>query len=75
MKVTVDSDTEGEDNEEDKEAEVVVEVEQGPSSSFSHRHQDKITGRQFEHMQVSHNRLHPYLNFLGSFIFFSHVGK
>lgn len=51
MKVTVDPDTE---SEEDEEAEVVVELEQGPSSLS---HQDRITGRQFDRVQVSHKRL------------------
>ncbi|XP_022620963.1 centrosomal protein of 78 kDa isoform X2 [Seriola dumerili] len=49
VKVTVDSDSEGEYDEEDEEAEVVVEVEQRPSSFNL---QDRITGRQFERMQM-----------------------
>ncbi|KAG7240027.1 hypothetical protein INR49_028030 [Caranx melampygus] len=46
FQVTVDPDT---DSEEDEEAEVVVEVEKGPSSLS---HQDRITGWQFERMQM-----------------------
>lgn len=48
MKVTVESDSEGEEDEEEED--VVVEVEQRPSSLSL---QDRITGRQLEHMQVS----------------------
>lgn len=47
MKVTVESDSEGEEDEEEEE--VVVEVEQRPSSLTL---QDRITERQFKHMQV-----------------------
>ncbi|XP_062272729.1 centrosomal protein of 78 kDa isoform X2 [Scomber scombrus] len=50
VKVTVESDSEGEEEEEEEEEEeVVVEVEQKPSSL---NHQDRITGRQFERMQM-----------------------
>nr|XP_046243802.1 centrosomal protein of 78 kDa [Scatophagus argus] len=47
VKVTVESDSEGEDAGEEEE--VVVEVEQRPSSLSL---QDRITERQFEHMQM-----------------------
>ncbi|XP_071393649.1 centrosomal protein of 78 kDa [Centroberyx affinis] len=47
VKVTVESDSEGE--EDDEEEEIVVEVEQRPSS-ISLR--DRITGRQFQRMQM-----------------------
>ena len=59
MKITVESDSEGE--EEEEEEEVVVEVEQQPSSLD---HQDRITGRQFERMQVSHIRAKLELQYL-----------
>ncbi|XP_070690241.1 centrosomal protein of 78 kDa [Pempheris klunzingeri] len=49
VKVTVETDSEGEEDEEAEEEEEVVEVEQRPSSLYS---QDRITGRQFEHMQM-----------------------
>lgn len=50
MKVNVESDSE----EEEEEKVVVVEVEQrSPSPNL----QDRITGRQFIHMQVSHDRV------------------
>ncbi|XP_042276662.1 centrosomal protein of 78 kDa [Thunnus maccoyii] len=49
VKITVESDSEGEEEEEEEEGEVVVEVEQQPSSLD---HQDRITGRQFERMQM-----------------------
>ncbi|XP_070820049.1 centrosomal protein of 78 kDa isoform X2 [Chaetodon trifascialis] len=47
VKVSVESDSEGEEGEEEEE--VVVEVEQRPSPL---RLQDRITGRQFEHLQM-----------------------
>ncbi|XP_076588077.1 centrosomal protein of 78 kDa isoform X2 [Chaetodon auriga] len=47
VKVSVESDSEGEEGEEEEE--VVVEVEQRPSSLHL---QDRITGRQFEHLQM-----------------------
>lgn len=51
------------DSEEDEEQEevVVVEVGQRPQSP---QLQDKITGRQFEHMQVSQTWLLPKWTFL-----------
>uniref|UniRef100_A0A4W6C6K1 Centrosomal protein 78 n=1 Tax=Lates calcarifer TaxID=8187 RepID=A0A4W6C6K1_LATCA len=50
VKVTVDSDSdEDEDEEEQEEEEVVVEVEQRPSSFNL---QNRITGRQFERLQM-----------------------
>ncbi|XP_071339389.1 centrosomal protein of 78 kDa isoform X2 [Trachinotus anak] len=49
VKVTVDSDSAGEEDKEEEDAEVVVEVEQRPSP-FNLR--DRITGQQFEHMQM-----------------------
>lgn len=70
MKVTVDSDSEGEEDAEEEE--LVVEVEQRPSS-FSVK--DRIIGRQFEHMQVSHNRLDPKLELCWTFMFCSHKGR
>ncbi len=50
----MESDSEGEEDEEEEEEEVVVEVEPRPPSLSL---QDRITGRQFERMQVSHTRL------------------
>ncbi|XP_019125294.2 centrosomal protein of 78 kDa isoform X3 [Larimichthys crocea] len=47
VKITVESDTDEEEGEEEEE--VVVEVEQRPSSL---RLQERITGRQFEHLQM-----------------------
>lgn len=53
MKVNVESDSEGEEDEEEEKV-VVVEVEQrSPSPNL----QDRITARQFEHMQVSHHKV------------------
>ena len=52
VKVTVESDSEGEEDEEEEE--VVVEVEQRPPTL---QLQDRVTGRQFENLQVSHNTL------------------
>ncbi|XP_008292287.1 centrosomal protein of 78 kDa [Stegastes partitus] len=50
VKVTIESDSEEEEEEEDEdEEEVVVEVEQRPSSLSL---QDRITGRQFERLQM-----------------------
>ncbi|XP_051279161.1 centrosomal protein of 78 kDa [Dicentrarchus labrax] len=47
VKVTVESDSEGEEDEEEEK--VVVEVEQRPSSLSL---QERITGRQVEHLQM-----------------------
>ncbi|KAM8761318.1 centrosomal protein of 78 kDa [Acanthopagrus schlegelii] len=47
VKVTVESDSEGEEDEEEEE--VVVEVEQRPPTL---QLQDRITGRQFENLQM-----------------------
>ncbi|XP_035513526.1 centrosomal protein of 78 kDa [Morone saxatilis] len=47
VKVTVESDSEGEEDEEEEN--VVVEVEQRPSSRSL---QERITGRQVEHLQM-----------------------
>ncbi|XP_073323299.1 centrosomal protein of 78 kDa [Pagrus major] len=51
VKVTVESDSEGEEDEdeEEEEEEVVVEVEQRPPTLNL---QDRITGRQFEYLQM-----------------------
>lgn len=61
VKITVESDTDEEEGEEEEE--VVVEVEQRPSSL---RLQERITGRQFEHLQVSHIRLVSKVEYIGS---------
>lgn len=50
----MESDSEGEEDEEEEE--VVVEVEQRPPTLHL---QDRITGRQFENLQVSPNTLVP----------------
>lgn len=56
VKVTVESESEQEEGEEEEE--VVVEVEQRPSSLSL---QDRITERQFKHIQVGHIWLVPKL--------------
>lgn len=53
----MESDSEGEEDEE-------VEVEERPSSLSL---QDRITGRKFEYMQVSHIRLPTNLKLSGTF--------
>ena len=59
---------ESDSEEEEEEEEVVVEVEQRPSSLSV---QDRITGRQLEHLQVSHSRLAPKLELSGPFVSFA----
>lgn len=59
MKVNIESDSEGEGDEEEENV-VVVEVEQRSPPSL----QDAITGRQFERVQVSYDKLVPKLEIL-----------